>query len=72
MHTFQGLTHGPPDQLARRIAVGHQSFELSTVGGAKMKADVGASHAPNIANQTKLEILCHVANTSCCRMLRHS
>ena len=34
------------------VAVGHQSFKLSTLGGAKIKADVGASHAPNIAHQT--------------------
>ena len=35
---------GAPDELARRVAVGGQSLKLSTVGGAKVKADVGASH----------------------------
>ena len=43
---------GPPSELAWSVAVSHQSFKLSTVGGAKTKADVGASHAPNIAHQT--------------------
>ena len=40
-----------PDQLARGVAVGDQSFKLNTVGGAKRKADVRASHAPNMAYQ---------------------
>ena len=35
---------GSPDELARRVAVGDQSLKLSTIGGAKVKADVGASH----------------------------
>lgn len=42
---------GPPNKLTRRVAVGGQSFKLSTVGGAKVKADVGASHARNVAHQ---------------------
>ncbi len=36
----------PPSELARRIAVGAQSFKLSAVDGAKVKADVGISHTP--------------------------
>ena len=36
---------GPPDQLARRVAVRDQGLKFSTVGGAKIKADVRASHA---------------------------
>jgi hypothetical protein len=35
-----------PSELACRVAVGAQSFKLSAVGGAKVKADVGASHSP--------------------------
>ena len=42
---------GAPNKLVRRVAVGGQSFKLSTVGGAKVKADVGASHARNVAHQ---------------------
>ena len=42
--------HGSPDKLARRIAVGNQSLKLGTVGGAKVKADVIASHARNMAH----------------------
>jgi len=38
---------GPPDELARSVAVGDQSMKLSAVGGAKVKVDVIASHAPN-------------------------
>ena len=41
---------GSPDKLARRVAVGDQSLKLGTVGGAKIKADVGASHAPIMAH----------------------
>ena len=37
---------GPPNELARRVAVGAQSFKLNAVGGAKVKADVRASHLP--------------------------
>ena len=35
---------GSPEKLARRVAVGQQGLKLSAVGGAKVKADVGASH----------------------------
>ena len=38
-------------KLARRVAVGDQSLKLGTGGGAKVKADVGASHPPNMAHQ---------------------
>ena len=34
----------PPAELARRIASGDQGLKLCAVGGAKIKADVGASH----------------------------
>lgn len=40
---------GPPDKLARSVAVADQGLKLSTVGGAKVKADVIASHALNMA-----------------------
>ena len=36
----------PPSEFAWRVAVGAQRFKLSAVGGAKVKADVGASHPP--------------------------
>lgn len=42
---------GPPDKLAHGVAVADQSLKLSTVGGAKVKADVGTSHARNVAHQ---------------------
>ena len=45
---------GPPDQLARRVAVRNQGLKFSAVGGAKVKADVRASHAPNIAHQNDI------------------
>lgn len=38
-----------PSELACRVAVGAQSFKLSAVGGAKVKADVGASHPPSMS-----------------------
>ncbi len=41
---------GPPDKLARSVAVADQGLKLSTIGGAKIKADVIASHAPNMAH----------------------
>lgn len=41
---------GPPDKLSRSVAVADQGLKLSTVGGAKVKADVIASHAPNMAH----------------------
>ena len=41
---------GPPDKLARSVAVADQGLKLSTVGGAKVKADVMASHASNMAH----------------------
>lgn len=37
---------GPPSELAWCVAVGNQSFKLSAIGGANVKADVGASHPP--------------------------
>jgi hypothetical protein len=39
---------GPPGKLALRVAVAQQSLKLSAVGGAKVKADVGASHPPTM------------------------
>jgi len=42
---------GPPDKLAHGVAVADQSLKLSTVGGAKVKADVIASHTQNAAHQ---------------------
>ena len=42
---------GPPYKLAHSVAVGDQSLKFSTVGGAKVKAAVIASHAPNMARQ---------------------
>ena len=39
---------GPPGKLARCVAVAQQSLKLSAVGGAQVKADVGASHLPNM------------------------
>ena len=44
----------PQDKLARRVAVGGQSLKLSTVGGAKVKADAGASHPPTMPRQSKI------------------
>jgi transposase-like protein len=35
-----------PRKLARRVAVGQQSLKFSAIGGAKVKADIRASHAP--------------------------
>ena len=37
---------GAPCKLARRVAVAQQGLKLSAVGGAKVKANVGASHPP--------------------------
>lgn len=45
---------GPPDELARSVAVGDQSLKFSSVGGAKIPADVIASHAPGMAHQAAL------------------
>lgn len=42
---------GSPGELARRVAVAQQSLKLGAIGGAKVQADVEASHAPNIAYQ---------------------
>jgi hypothetical protein len=39
---------GAPNQLARGVAVADQGLKLSAVGGVKVKADVGASHATNM------------------------
>ena len=41
----------PPDKLARGVVVGDQGLKLGTVSGAKKKADVIASHTPNMAHQ---------------------
>jgi hypothetical protein len=41
---------GPPDLLARRVAFGDQRLKLCAVGGAKGKADVGASHAQRMTH----------------------
>lgn len=41
---------GPPEKLARRVAVDDQCFKLSAVGGAKVKADIGASHAQSMTH----------------------
>jgi len=48
---------GTPDKLALGVAVGDQCLKFSTVGGAKVKANVIASHAPNMAHQDALGIL---------------
>lgn len=50
---------GPPDELARRVAVGDQGLQLGAVGGAKVKADVGASHPPTMP---QLSILGNLAS----------
>ncbi|MDB0023969.1 hypothetical protein N9W83_05685 [Planktomarina temperata] len=42
---------GAPDELARRVAVSEQSLKLGTGGGAKVKADVIASHTRNMPHQ---------------------
>ena len=39
-------------QLARSVAVADQGLKLGTVGGARIKADVIASHAPNMAHHS--------------------
>ena len=39
---------GPPDELARGVAVGDQSLQLGSVVGVQIKADVIASHAPSM------------------------
>jgi len=41
---------GPPDKLSRSVAVADKGLKRSTVGGAKVKADVIASHAPNMSH----------------------
>jgi hypothetical protein len=41
-------------QLARGVAVGEQNLKFSTVGGARVKADVTASDAPGMAHQAAL------------------
>lgn len=46
---------GPPDKLARSVAVAGQGLKLRTVGGAKVKADVIASHASNMAHHSANE-----------------
>ena len=43
-----------PCEFARRVAVGAQRFKLSAVGGAKVKADVGASHPPTLSRQSRI------------------
>ena len=45
---------GAPDQLARRVAVGEQGLKLRSVGGAKVKADVIASHTRNMPHQRNI------------------
>ena len=45
---------GPPGKLARRVAVAQQSLKLSAVGGAKVKADVGASHPPTLSQRSRI------------------
>ena len=42
---------GPPDELAWRVAVDDQGPKFGAVGGAKIKADVGASHPPTMPQQ---------------------
>jgi len=44
----------PPSQLTRRITVGAQSFKLSAVGWAKVKADVRASHPPFMTRLSRI------------------
>jgi len=45
----------PPSELARRVTVGKQSLKFTVVGGAKITADVGAPHLPNMPRQSKFE-----------------
>ena len=42
---------GSPGKLARRVAGVQQNLKLSAVGGAKVKADVGASHPQTMPHQ---------------------
>jgi len=42
---------GPPNDLARRIPVAQQGLKLLTVSGAKLWANVIASHAVGIAHR---------------------
>src|SRR5680860_261967 len=44
---------GPPDKLARSVAIDDQSLKLRTVGGAKVQANVITSHAPYMAHQVR-------------------
>lgn len=44
----------PHELLAWCVAVGAQNFNLGAVGGAKVKADVKASHAGNIAHRSAI------------------
>ena len=51
--TTRGRQHdlGSPGKLARRVAVVQQNLKLSAVGGAKVQADVRASHPPTMPHQ---------------------
>lgn len=42
---------GAPDKLAHSVAVADQNLKFSTVGGAKVNADIIKSHAQNLALQ---------------------
>ena len=50
-HHLAKLSTSELRDVARSVAVGDQSLKLSTVGGAKVKANVIASHAPNMEDQ---------------------
>ncbi len=45
---------GPPDKLARHVAVADQGLKLRSVGGDEVKADVIASHVTNIAHRADI------------------
>ena len=44
----------PPNHLARGVAFADHRLEFGSIGGAKIKADVGASHHPDMARQSGL------------------
>ena len=54
---------GPPDELARGVAVGDQSLKLRAVSGVQVKADVITSHTPTLTRQTADRNLRQVGNT---------
>jgi hypothetical protein len=55
---------GPPDELVRSVAVGDQGLKISTVGGAKEKAEASRLMPRTWQTKPPLGILCQVANTN--------